>query len=129
MQVAMQPFGPAVDWFHGSAIVEVHHGVSGLRIVAAAPHGVDRYLEVHFAFANAFQVMDEGDMLDYWAPPYRPDGHLVHEVLEGGWRPRVQGRLLSITGAHDGLREWLVSTVDLCVSVIAAEAPHVREYG
>lgn len=128
MRTLLEPVGSELEWHRGSDIAEIHSTNSGLRIVVAAPEGVDRYLEIHFVFARAFQVMDEGDMLGYWQTPLTT-GHALYKVTSGGWRERAAGQFLHVTASLDAMQEWLVVSECLCVSVISAHAPHVREFG
>jgi hypothetical protein len=128
MQTLLEPVGPEIDWHGGSDVIEITSTSSGLRIVMAAPEGVDRYLELHFPFVRAFQAMDEGDMLEYWQSPLTSN-HALYKVTSGGWRDRVSGQYLHVTAALDTMQEWLVVSECLCVSVISAYVPHIREFG
>jgi hypothetical protein len=112
----------------GSDITEVTSTHSGLRIVLAAPEGVDRYLEIHFPFVRAFQVMDEGDMLEYWQRPLTT-GHALYKVISGGWRERAAGQFLRVTCSLDTMQERLIVSECLCVSVISMHVPNLREFG
>jgi hypothetical protein len=96
--------------------------------VLAAPADIERYVELYFAGPRAFQVMDEGDMLVYWQPPRQLD-HALYRVAAGGWCERTAGHYLNVTASLPNVHEWLVVSSDLCVSVIAAEPPHMREFG
>lgn len=112
----------------GSAVTEVTNTLSGLRVVLAAPAGIDRYVEFHFTNPRAFQAMDEGDMLEYWQSPL-PIGYVLYRVTNGGWRERASGHYLSVTSALANVQEWLIVSADLCVSVMSSEAPNMREFG
>ena len=128
MQTLLEPVGPEIEWLGGSDVTEITSSNSGLRIVLAAPEGVDRYLEIHFPFVRAFQAMDEGDMLSYWHSPLTTK-HAIYGVKSGGWRDRVSGDYLHVTSALDSMQEWLIVSECLCVSVVSAYAPHFREFG
>jgi hypothetical protein len=128
MQTLLQPVGSEIEWHGGSDVTEIINTNSGLRIVVAGPEGVDRYLEIHFPFVRAFQVMDEGDMLEYWQPPLTT-GHVIYKVISGGWRDRSAGQFLHVTNSLDAMHEWLIVSECLCVSVISAYVPHAREFG
>ena len=127
MQTYLEPIAPKVDWHGPSFVTEVVCTGSGLRIVAAASQGVGRFVEIHFPFVRAFQVMDEGDMLAFWEAP-RSKSHMIYKVISGGWRARVAGQFLHVTAALDNMYEWLIVSDSLCVSVISAFMPHIREY-
>ncbi|MFO3707325.1 hypothetical protein ACI6Q5_20690 [Xanthomonas codiaei] len=105
MQTLLKPVGSEIEWQVGPDVTEISNTSSGLRIVLAAQKSIDRYHEIHFLFVRAFQVMDEGDMLEYWQNPLTT-GHVLYKVASGGWVSEC-----------------------LCVSVISAYVPHVREFG
>jgi len=128
MKTLLEPVGYEIEWHGGSDVTEITNTSSGLRIVVAAPKGIDRYLEIHFPFVRAFQVMDEGDMLEYWQTPLTT-GNALYKVASGGWRERAAGQFLHVTASLDAMQEWLVVSEGLCVSVISAYVPHVREFG
>ncbi|AOY68036.1 hypothetical protein LN565_11245 [Xanthomonas euvesicatoria pv. euvesicatoria] len=128
MQTFLEPVGSEVQWHEGADVSEIISTSSGLRIVVAAPAGVDRHLEIHFPFVRAFQVMDEGDMLEYWESPLTT-GHLLYKVISGGWRDRTAGHFLHVTASLDSMQEWLIVSECLCVSVLSAYVPHLREFG
>ncbi|MFY2763695.1 hypothetical protein [Arenimonas sp. MALMAid1274] len=128
MHTLLEPVGPEIHWRGGSDVTEITNTSSGLRIVVAAPEGVDRYLEVHFPFVRAFQAMDEGDMLEYWQSPLTT-GHVVYKVISGGWLDRVSGDFLHVTSSLETMQEWLIVSESLCVSALSAYVPHVREFG
>ncbi|MBB5866352.1 hypothetical protein [Xanthomonas sp. 3058] len=127
MQTLLESVGKEIEWYDGSDVSEITNTSSGLRVVLSAPVGIDRYAEVHFSFARAFQVMDEGDMLEYWHAPLKSK-HFLYRVVSGGWRDRAAGHYLHVTSALDQMQEWLIVSECLCVSVISAQPPHVREY-
>jgi hypothetical protein len=128
MKTLLQPIGPEIKWHKGSDITEISQSASGLRVVLASPEGEERYVEFHFPFVRAFQVMDEGDMLEFWQNPVAA-GHALYKVVSGGWRDRVEGQFLHVTSALDNMIEWLIVSECLCVSVISPYVPHAREFG
>jgi hypothetical protein len=128
MKAVLEPIGTQIEWFKGAAVTEIANTDSGLRIVLASPLGIDRYVEVHFPYVRAFQVMDQGDMAGYWGPAL-PGNHVLYKVDSGGWRERVAGHFLRVTSAMDKMTEWLVVSDDLCVTVMSTYEPHVREFG
>jgi hypothetical protein len=128
MQTSLEPVGPKYRWLRGSAVTEVTSTLSGLRVVLAGPADIDRYVEFHFANPRAFQVMDEGDMLAYWQASGQLD-HALYRVAAGGWCERMADHYLNVTASLTNVHEWLIVSSDLCVSVIAAEPPHMREFG
>ncbi|MCC8627474.1 hypothetical protein [Xanthomonas vesicatoria] len=128
MQTLLKPVGSEIEWQVGSDVTEISNTSSGLRIVLAAQKSIDRYLEIHFPFVRAFQVMDEGDMLEYWQNPLTT-GHVLYKVASGGWRERAAGQFLHVTASLTTMQEWLIVSECLCVSVISAYVPHVREFG
>jgi len=125
MQLHTKPIGSEISWFPGCDIVEISNSVSGLRVVVAATRDSDRFAEIHFESARAFQVLEEGDLLGYWDPPLTAK-YLVYKVEAGGWRERVADHFLQSTAPS--MPEWLIVTECLCVNVLSACTPHIREY-
>ena len=129
MKTITESVGIEIDWFSGSTVAEVTNSETGLWIVLQAAGRDGPYAEVHFPFARAFQVMDEGDMVGL-IDASRSNRHVAFKVLAGGWKDMVSGQYLSVSGAVSEFHEWLVvSDVGQMVSVISYYTPHVREYG
>jgi hypothetical protein len=80
---------------------------------------------VRFCDVEAYRVMDERDLLEYWSACAVPGGW-VYEVTEGGWlaTERSRGTLIAVT--VPGVREFLVVGVNACVSVLSSSAPEVH---
>ena len=129
MKTTTESVGIEIDWFSGSTVAEVTNSETGLRIVLQAPGRNGPYAEVHFPFARAFQVMDEGDMVGL-IDASLSNRHVVYKVLAGGWKDMVSGQYLTVSSAVSEFHEWLVvSDIGQMVSVISYYTPHVREYG
>ena len=124
MQTIQEPIGYVLDWHGGSDVVEMTSRNFGLRSVVAALQGIYRYLEIHFPFVHAFQVMKEGDTLKYWQTPLKSN-RTLYKVTAGGWRDRVSGQYPNVTAALDTMHEWLVVSECLRVSVVPTYAPQV----
>ena len=124
MKLATTPIGGELSWLPVD-IIEVSNTLSGLRIVAEGSRGTDRFAEVHFAGARAFQALDEGDLMGYCDPPLRSK-YLVYRIDAGGWRERVGDHFLHCTDAK--MPEWLIVTECLCVNVLSGCTPHIREF-
>ena len=104
MQTLLEPIGYQLDWHGGSDVVKMTSTNSGLLIVMAALQGIYRYLEIHFPFVRAFQVMDEGDTLKYSKTPLKSN-HALYKVTTGGWRDRVTSQYPNVTAALDTMHE------------------------
>ena len=130
MKLVLVPIGDPLTWYDGSDTLEIVDSGSGLRVVLAAPRGIDRFAEIHFPFARAFQVLDEGDMLKYWEESGSLGCHAVFQVTSGGWLERASSNYFDITSGLENMREWLIAPdVGRCVTVISAYTPHIREFG
>jgi hypothetical protein len=129
MQTILEPVGNKLTWYSGSATTEIISSNSGLRVVISSAVGTKLNVEIHFPYAKAFQVLDDGDMLEYW-DKHRPlKQHVVYRVLSGGWLDRSRGHYFHVTSANEDMYEWLiVSDAGPCVTVISTYRPHIREY-
>ncbi len=129
MNLVTEPASEIVEWFSGSTVVEISHGLSGLRIVIAAPIDDDRFCEIHFPYPRAFQAIPESDMLSYWDQPLG-SGRFLYRVSRGGWIERTSDHYFQVISSDINVSEWLVVTdTGLCVTILSSHAPHVREYG
>ena len=78
---------------------------------------------VKFTDVQAFRVMDECHLLEYW--PACSKGWL-YEIQDGGWLSQEIQRSGSLIGdMTPGLREFIVTGCDDCVSVLGYEPPQV----
>ena len=124
MQTPLEPIGYEFDWHGGSGVVEMTSTSSGLRIVVAELQGIYRYLEIHFPFVHAFQVMKEGDTLKYWQTRLKSN-RTLYKVTAGGWCDRVSGQYSNATAVLDIMHQWLGVSECLRVSEVPAYAPQV----
>jgi len=123
MKVSTTPIGAEIS-FRPVDVIEIAHTMSGLRIVAEAGRDRDKFAEVHFAGARAFQALDEGDLFGDWELPKRGN-FLVYRIDAGGWREHIGGQFLHCT--DEKMPEWMIVTDCLCVNVLSGCTPHVRE--
>ena len=124
MQTPLEPIGYEFDWQGGSGVVDMTRTSSGLSIVVAELQGIYRYLDIHFPFVHAFQVMKEGDTLKYWQTPLKSN-RTLYKVTAGGWCDRVSGQYSNATAVLDIMHEWLDVSDCLRVSEVPAYAPQV----
>ena len=88
--------------------------------------GGSRRLEVRFAATEAFRVMHERDLGDYWPTCSTPNGW-IFEVTAGGWLSQEFERPDSLVAKiHSELQEFLIAGVEDCVSILSLAAPEVR---
>ncbi|MFA9284586.1 MULTISPECIES: hypothetical protein [unclassified Comamonas] len=119
-------FGERIEVSGSSDIEAMHFDQDGLRIYIAQERDhqdIISGLIVEFAGARKFRCLDESDIADYLASPEFIHGYNVLEVLAGGWSAEIH----SLSGYGCGLREWLVATGNLCISVISGEEPLIRQ--
>ncbi|MCL2918486.1 hypothetical protein [Shewanella litorisediminis] len=82
--------------------------------------------ELTFEKLLGFRVLDEGDLLEYWAELSLSNGWL-YEVSEGGWLEQESLRSGFMASSHHSPREFLVVTEKECISVLTlAMQPQVR---
>ena len=105
-------------------VVAVESRLGDLRI-EVSELGSTRKLVVQFAEAEAFRVMNERDLREFWPTCSSPNGW-IFEVTEGGWLTQELDRVGSLIGkTAPGLREFLIAGVEDCVSVLARLEPKV----
>jgi hypothetical protein len=106
-------------------VLAVESRLGALRIEIGELGGTRR-LEVFFAQAEAFRVMDERDLGEYWPECSTPNGWLF-EVTDGGWLKQELERPGSLVARiHKELREFLIAGEDDCVSVLSLSMPEIR---
>ena len=113
-----------------SCVLETRFSVIGVYVVAEVhrPGASEAsHVEVFFPKHRGFVLLDEGDMPSWLGAECFRTGHLVYNVLNGGWFDNVspESGLLAIAGA--ACSEWLVVTANECVSVFSDVEPLVRE--
>jgi hypothetical protein len=106
-------------------VVGVHFDLWVLRLVlrfedTKAPTYVD------FEAVSGFRVLDEGDLLEFWAPEVRQPGWLW-QVESGGWLALESTRSGFLRRDVAGMKEYLVTGVNDCVSVFAGAEPKIHE--
>lgn len=102
-------------------VVHVDYDLWELRItVRFQGHRAPIY--VVFSSSNAFRVLDEGALLEYWSPEARSAGWLW-KVNDGGWL----GMKADNTFERGIIRgdEYIVAGVNDCVTVISTKVPKV----
>ena len=80
-----------------------------------------KILKVVFDTPRGFRCLDEGDLLEFWQGKRMIENWLF-EISEGGWLDYEDKRGGFISKAM-GYREFLITGVDDCVSVINDEPP------
>jgi hypothetical protein len=113
-----------------SCVLEARFSAVGVYVVAEAYRpGASRssHIEVFFPRHRGFVFLDEGDMPSWLGAECFKTGHLLYNVLDGGWFDNVppESGLLTIAGATS--REWLVVTANECVSIFSDIEPLVRD--
>ncbi|UOQ74501.1 hypothetical protein [Hymenobacter cellulosilyticus] len=83
--------------------------------------GKDIDYDIIFEQPRGFKCLDEGDMVTYWESRLLVDNWLF-EILGGGWLDRedAQG---GFSSKALGFREFLITGVDDCISVLSNEEP------
>ena len=87
--------------------------------------GTDREERLLVTFENviAFRVVDERDLLNFW-PVCSTSAGWVFAILDGGWLSEESARSGSnISAFFREAREYLVTGLNECVSVICLEDP------
>ncbi|MBT1443913.1 hypothetical protein KJI95_05165 [Shewanella sp. JM162201] len=79
-----------------------------------------RRCELTFACVSGFRLLDQADLMEYWAEFSLSNGWLFL-LTEGGWLAQEQSRSGFMASCNLALREFLVVTDKECVSVLSCE--------
>jgi hypothetical protein len=126
MTVSVKSIESSVSFAEGTEVIRVSYDLGTLEIYVRGISG-QRAARVTFQLADAFRVMDEGDLSEFW-PVCPPSNGWIFEVTDGGWLSQERNRsgaLLS-TGMP-ALREFLICGCDDCVNIISREFPKINE--
>lgn len=126
MKVTARSIAPRPAWLGSCGeVVSVEYG-AGRLCVRLSEIGGESAIEVRFAAVEAYRVMDERDLSEFWPECSSHNGWLF-EVLGNGWLSQELCRPGSlVTHMNRGLREFLVAGVNDCVSVLSVVAPEVH---
>jgi hypothetical protein len=93
-----------------------------------------RKFDVCFDGGNicGFLVLDEGDLITIWQPSYYVPASFIYEVTQGSIFETLATRpgVLSVSMPQESLEdlhEYLITTDDDCVLVLAGRPPRVDE--
>jgi len=85
-----------------------------------------RLAEVCFPSVQGLRMLNEGDLLEFWAELSLSNGWL-YQVIEGGWFALESNRSGFMASGGKALNEFLIVTRKECVSVLSADPmPSVR---
>lgn len=129
--VKAQPVGAEYGLTVEKSISDIYelHMSAGLRVIVETnPRGsLERlWLEYYFPHPRGFRMLDESDMLRWWGNKVLQSGHHLYEITGGGWLAKeVDFDLTKLESP--ATKEWLIKTNNRSLSVVAQEAPLVRE--
>ena len=114
------------DWaLPQSEVTSVEYSLGSLRVQVTTPAG-DRAVTVRFEEVEAFRVLDERDLQEFWPACSSATGG-VFEISNGGWLSQEMQRPGSmLPHMHPQLKEYLVTGQNECVNVLAAMAPAIE---
>ncbi|SEF23162.1 hypothetical protein ABL840_00755 [Variovorax sp. NFACC27] len=115
----------AVDDYGVSEIVRIDYAARKLTVVAQAPKS-NTLISIRFDDVVAYRVMDERDLAEYWPACSSPNCS-VFSIQSGGWLSQESTRPGSCIGLFYGdVREYLVTSVAECVSVLCIGEPRIE---
>jgi hypothetical protein len=126
MALVARALTPPVGVAPNSDLESLEFRDGALVIVLACSLGPDRTvhgLRVTFTNVSGFRVLDEVNLIRFWASEGYPSGSHVLEVDGGGWSAEQD----ALQASETMRREWLVVTGNLCVSVFSLTEPAVIE--
>ena len=111
-----------------SNVIELSHTYSGLRVVVAT-HSLDLkecLVEYYFPHNQGLRMLDEGDLFGFWdADAFAPGYHLFR-IESAGWADQER-QFSGMLAVSSPIPEWFVCTSNLCVSVLSARQPEIRQ--
>jgi hypothetical protein len=114
------------SWVSSQGEVVAVEGRLGELRIEVCELGGERRIEVLFSLVEAFRVMDERDLNEFW-PACSSQNGWIFKIAQGGWLTQESERAGSILARADpDLREFLITGVDDCVSVLSREDPSIR---
>jgi hypothetical protein len=124
MKVSAVKFDTRFAFPEGTEIVRVEYGLGVLSVyVEDAQSGI--FAKVVFSSIEAYRVMDERDLQDYWPVCSFANGW-IFEIQNGGWLSSEMARCGGLTAQSVlGLREYMVTGVDDCISILSSLPPEV----
>ncbi|QSX36716.1 hypothetical protein [Shewanella sedimentimangrovi] len=101
----------------------LHYDLAGLSLCLKVEN---RLVEVCFHSIQGLRMLNEGDLLEFWAEFSLSNGWL-YQLSEGGWFALESNRSGFMASGGKVLNEFLIVTRKECVSVLSAESmPSVR---
>jgi hypothetical protein len=126
-KVTAQPLESRFVFAHGTEIGRIEHSQNGLKIYVFDVQGESGCL-VTFENSLGFRVVDERDLMEYWPVCSTPTGWLFN-IQGGGWLDQERTRLGSLMlDMYPGVKEYLVTGINECVSIFSIEAPMLLDY-
>lgn len=110
-----------LNWWHDGMhfVVEFWNRNDNLR--------KKKFVEISFPKFCRYRVLEEIDLVSYWKSKDFSSGHIVYEILSGGWLSSdAAGERLLWHATVCGFREWFICTSDLSVCVLSKEEPLVK---
>lgn len=81
-------------------------------------------ITAQFSDVIGFRMMDERDLHEYW-PACSSLSGVVFEIHSGGWLDQEMRRAGSCIGFYSTVREYLVTSMMECVSVLCSGRPTI----
>jgi hypothetical protein len=104
--------------------IKAVHYVDG-RLTIILQFANDERVTLEFEIVWGFRVLDEGDLLEFWAAEVRTE-ECLWSVESGGWLDQESLRSGFISGMSPSYREFLVGGHNDCVSVFSGSEPAIR---
>ena len=131
MRLETRPVGSTYA-YEESTVSDLNWGSSGLRLVVEYWNRTDsadrRFVEYYFDGAARFRLLEEIDLVNFWSRGVHASGHLLFEVLAGGWLTfDASGERLFTFLTKAGTQEWIIYTSNWSASVISSGLPRIRD--
>jgi hypothetical protein len=114
------------DWLlRQSEVATVEYRLGSLRVHVTDPTS-SQTVTAHFEDVQAFRVLDERDLQEFWPACSSATGG-IFEINGGGWLSQETLRPGSMLAQmHPQLKEYLVTGQNECVNVLANVAPTIE---
>lgn len=119
-----KPFYTSVDVLRMPELINIEYDLWELRITLKFPKK-NEPVYVIFKTPVGFRVLDESDLTEFWSEDSRSNGW-VWEIFQGGWIALENLRKEKyFSGSKKNNREFLISGIHDCVSIISQEPPKI----
>lgn len=117
-----------IEHFHSPVVAGLSYRIKHSKLIIYYHSAGNGDIDYKIIFENprGFRLLDEGDMYNYWEGEEMRNNWLF-EIESGGWLDRENDAGVFLSKILE-YREFLITGVDDCVSVICGNEPIIMKY-